>query len=75
MPKFRIDAVTRATDGNLKILAAHHFEAESTADAERSADDWAQGTRLGTEADLRIVRSDLILAERRMGSQTKWIRS
>jgi hypothetical protein len=57
MPKFRIDAIIRAKDGNLKVLAAHDFEAESNADVERLADDW--------------VRANLILAERRM-SPAKW---
>jgi hypothetical protein len=71
MPKFRIDAIIRAKDGNVKVLAAHHFEAESTTDAERLADDWANGTRVGMEAGFRIVRADLILAERRI-SPAKW---
>jgi hypothetical protein len=71
MPKFRIDAIIRAKDGNLKVLAAHDFEAESNADVERLADDWARGAPIGMEAGFRIVRANLILAERRM-SPAKW---
>jgi hypothetical protein len=57
MPKFRIDAIIRAKDGNLKVLAAHNFEAEGNADVERLADDWAGGAPVGSEAGFRIVRA------------------
>jgi hypothetical protein len=53
------------------VLAAHDFEAESNADVERLADDWARGASVGMEAGFRIVRANLILAERRM-SPAKW---
>jgi hypothetical protein len=73
MPKYRIDAMVHADNGSHQVLQSHRFEADSAADAERIADEWAKAEKISVEASLRVVCSDLILAERRMG-QTKWLR-
>jgi len=76
MPKYRVEALARSKkDGTIEILTTHHFEAENAADAERVADDWTKARRLaGSTADhLRVVRSDIIVAERRLGEK-EWTR-
>jgi hypothetical protein len=75
MLKYRVEALARSKDGTIRILTTHHFEADSPADAERVADDWAKARRLaGSTADrLRVVRSDIIVAERRLGHKD-WTR-
>jgi hypothetical protein len=68
MTNFRVDAIVRADDGKIKVLTAHHFEAKNGADAEREADEWAKVTPL-VEADrLRIVRADMVMAQRLIGA-------
>jgi hypothetical protein len=74
MPNYRIDAIARAAGGKVKVLTVHHFEAGDDADAERAADEWANVTQLAEADRLRIVRADMILAQRLIG-ETRWTRS
>jgi hypothetical protein len=73
MLRFRVEAIARADDGVVNVLTAHHFIAES-ADAERIADDWTKARPSTKATSFRIVRSEMILAERRF-SATEWTRS
>jgi hypothetical protein len=75
MLRFRVDAIVRAEDGTVSILADHLFEAETPADAEKVAHDWAKAKRLAasTAISLRIIKAEMILADRQMG-ETEWTR-
>jgi hypothetical protein len=75
MRKYRVEAVIRGEDGNLGIITAHRFEAKNPTDAERFVDDWvtAMGVAYPAAASLRIVRAEMIIAERRMDAST-WTR-
>lgn len=74
MLRFRVEAVARTDDGVVKVLTAHHFIAESADDAERIADDWTKARPPAKATSLRIVRSEMILAERQI-SDMEWTRS
>jgi hypothetical protein len=75
MRKYRVEAIIQGEGGNLEVLTAHRFEAPSTAEAERFVDDWVTAMRVvyPAAARLRIVRAEMIIAERRVSAPT-WIR-
>jgi hypothetical protein len=74
MLRFRVEAIARAKDGVVNVLTSHHFIAESADDAERIADDWTKARPPAKATSLRLVRSEMILAERQI-SDTEWTRS
>jgi hypothetical protein len=75
MRKYRVEATIQGEGGNLEVLTTHRFEAPSIADAERFADDWVTAMHVPypAAASLRIVRAEMIIAERRMDAST-WTR-
>ena len=72
MPLFKVDAIVRATNGDIEVLRAYHFQAYTYADAEKVADNWVKVRGFDNPAArVRIVQGDLIRSERMVG-ETGW---
>jgi hypothetical protein len=71
---YRVDATDQGPHGNIKVVATCEFEANTIADAEMIADDWAKGQRIFGASSLRIVRNEVILSQR-MSEVARWSRS
>jgi hypothetical protein len=63
---YRLDTILRLADGSFAMTSAHHYKAASLEFAEIIADTWVKARRLSRKnaTSLRLVRADMIMAER-----------
>jgi hypothetical protein len=73
VPTYRVDA-TAPKHGHAEIVSAHTFEAGTLAEAMLAADEWALQRKFDRPkvTRFRIVRADMILAERPVEART-WV--